>query len=104
MENDTVKNSDEHSVMPVISGISEPSNDVIYIDKKRSGRMKGKSDDIMLTQCILCLILALSVFLLKYINEDFQTGFISLYKQRTEASAEPFIMKITEIIEAWFKR
>ena len=28
MENDTVKNSDEHSVMPVISGISEPSCEV----------------------------------------------------------------------------
>ena len=44
MENDTVKNSDEHSVMPVISGISEPSNDVIYIDKKRSGRKTETSD------------------------------------------------------------
>lgn len=103
MENDTVKNSDENTVMPVISGIAEPGNELIYIDKKRRGRVKGKSDDIMLTQCILCLILALSVFLLKYIDEDFQTEFLSLYKQRTEAPAEPFIMKITEIIEEWFK-
>lgn len=107
MDTDNIKDNaqDENtlSTTEVVQELSKPHSDVIFIDESKSDRKKSSGDDVMLTQCILCLILALSVFLLKFISDDFQNELLSIYKEKTSAPAEPFIIKIIEIIEAWFK-
>lgn len=107
MDTDNIKNNTKEenalSTASVVQEISAPHEDMIFLDESKSDKKKGSGDDVMLTQCILCLMLALSVFLLKFISDDFQGELLSIYKEKTNASAEPFIVKIIEVIEAWFK-
>ncbi len=113
MDTDNIKNNDKEnakeestlstSTAPFVQELSEPSEDMIFLDKSKPDRKKSSGDDVMLTQCILCLMLALSVFLLKFISDDFQGELLSIYNEKTSAPAAPFIVKIMETIEAWFK-
>ncbi|MDE6019909.1 MAG: hypothetical protein K2H01_02775 [Ruminococcus sp.] len=106
METEDIKKNDEaeNALSHIPKEISGQKENILYIDENSSGKKKTHGDDVILTQCILCLILALAVFLLKFISEDFQHDLLSVYTEKTNAPAEPFIVQITEAIEAWFKR
>lgn len=95
---------EEKALSPAAADGAEPLKDMIYIDENHARKKDGKSDDVMLTQCILCLILVLSVFLLRFISEEFQKELLAMYSDKTNAPAEPFIADILEAIEAWFKK
>ncbi len=107
MDTDNIKDNthDENKLSDnaVSRELSARYNDVIFIDEKKPDKKKSPGDDVMLTQCILCLILVLSVFLLKFISDDFQRELLSIYKENTSAPAESAIAKIIETIEEWFK-
>lgn len=118
MENDEIKNNDKNNdeksskendnTENVLSTIAQDNlnqhGEVIYIDENKSVKKKTSGDDVMLTQCILCLVLVLSVFLLKFISDDFQHKLLSIYSEKLNAPAEPFILKMIGTIEAWFKK
>lgn len=104
IQNNTKEENTLSTTDAAVPEISEPHGDVIFLDEGKSDKKKGSGDDVMLTQCILCLMLVLSVFLLKFISDDFQGELLSIYKEKTSASAEPFVAKIVEMIEAWFKK
>lgn len=95
---------DKKAITPAASDNAEPLKDIIYINENHSHKKEGKGDDVMLTQFILCLLLVLSVFLLRFVNEDFQKEIFSMYSERTNANAEPFIAAVFETIENWFKK
>lgn len=97
-------NKEEKTLCPAAENTAEPLKDIIYIDDKPSRKKEGRGDDVMLTQCILCLILVLSVFLLRFINEEYQKEIFSMYSEKTNANAEPFIAAVFETIENWFKK
>lgn len=108
-KNDDEKNSKKNdNIENVLSTIAQDNlnqhGEVIYIDENKSAKKKTSGDDVMLTQCILCLVLVLSIFLIKFISVDFQHNLLSIYSEKMNAPAEPFILKIIETVETWFKK
>ncbi len=86
--------------VPPENSAAEP----LYIDRRERRRTSTRSDDIMMTQCIFCLILALSVFALHWVSPPFQTQLLALYKQQTALPPPPFLQDIITSAEAWFRR
>ena len=104
-DNEIITHTDEEkAITPAVSDNPEPLKDIIYIDDKPSRKKEGRGDDVMLTQCILCLIIVLSVFLLRFINVEYQKEIFSMYSEKINADAEPFIAAVLETIENWFKK
>ena len=88
----------ETTTAPEENAASEP----LYITG--DDRKKNRSDDVMLTQGILCVILALAVFGLKFINQEFQAELLELYEERLLAEPEQFLVKIITAAENWFRK
>ncbi|MBQ8823746.1 MAG: hypothetical protein IJZ64_00770 [Ruminococcus sp.] len=65
---------------------------------------KQKSDDVFMTQCILCVVLVFSIFVIHWIDSDFQEKILSIYNTHLHAPAENVIMEFVEKIESWFKK
>lgn len=65
---------------------------------------KQKSDEVFMTQCILCVLLVFSIFVIHWINSDFQEKILSIYNTHLHAPAENTIMEFVEKIESWFKK
>ena len=103
-KNDNKNDSMENALSTIAQDNLNQHGEIIYIDENKSVKKKTSGDDVMLTQCILCLVLVLSVFLLKFIRADFQHKLLSIYSEKMNAPAEPFIIKIVEAVETWFKK
>lgn len=99
-----IKTDEKPSLAADASDSSDNIKDMIYIDENHSRKKDSKGDDVMLTQFILCLLIVLSVFLLKFINGEFQHELLSMYSDKTNVSAEPFIADILSAVEAFFKK
>lgn len=99
-----IKTDEKPSLAANASDSSDNIKDMIYIDENHSRKKDSKGDDVMLTQFILCLLIVLSVFLLKFINGEFQHELLSMYSDKTNVSAEPFIADILSAVEAFFKK
>lgn len=99
-----IKTDEKPSLAADASDSSDNIKDMIYIDENHSRKKDSKGDDVMLTQFILCLLIVLSVFLLKFINGEFQQELLSMYSDKTNVSAEPFIADILSAVEAFFKK
>ena len=80
------------------------SGEEIYIGNSDPHPKKGRSDDVMMTQCIFCIILVLSMFALHWISSDFQKELLILYKEKVIAPAEPFLANVIETAEQWFRK
>ncbi|MBQ8687450.1 MAG: hypothetical protein IJ512_02725 [Ruminococcus sp.] len=100
-----IKQEETRNEEPLFPDALVPQNtETIYIDRKAPHRTKNRSDDVMMTQCIFCMILVLSIFGLHWISADFQEALLALYEEKVSAPAEPFLAHITEAAEQWFKR
>lgn len=80
------------------------SGEDIYVRDSEHREKKHRSDDVMLTQCIFCLVLVLSVFGLSWIHAGFQEELLTLYEQKVSAPPEPFLARLIEAAEQWFHR
>lgn len=104
-DNELMTKTDEKPLLTAAaSDSSENIKDMIYIDENHSRKKDSKGDDVMLMQFILCLLIVLSVFLLKFINGEFQQELLSMYSDKINAPAEPFIADILKAAEAFFKK
>ena len=79
---------------------AESGVEKIYIGDEP--KVSGKSDDVMMTQGILCIILVLSLVVLRFINGDFLDELLSMYRERTASPPESFLAEIIETVEKWF--
>lgn len=77
-------------------------SELLFIESDE--RKKSRSDDVMLTQGILCLVLTLAVFSLSFINEDFRDKLLLIYSERMQSETEPFLQKLIATAENWFRR
>ncbi len=77
------------------------SGETIYLNPQDVRPEKHRSDDVMLTQCIFCIVLVLSVLGLHWVSRDFQEGLLTLYQEKISAPAEPFLARIMEAVEQW---
>lgn len=73
-----------------------------YVGKSR-GRKRQRYGDVALMQGILCCLLLASVFVLRWLNADFQAELIGLYQEKTHAPAEDWLLNLTQTIEGWFR-
>lgn len=94
---DELMNQDENNA-PAESADTE----LLFIESDE--RKKNRSDDVMLTQGIFCAVLALAVFSIGFINEDFQKELLSFYHERIHGETEPFLQKLISAAEEWFRR
>lgn len=83
--------------------VNEPSAEPLYITYNDEPKTRRKSDDTLLTQCILTIILIALVIVLKYTKPEFAETLLSEYKERTSAPPEAFIKTIVEAVSGWFK-
>ncbi|MGN0604922.1 MAG: hypothetical protein ACI4JM_00215 [Oscillospiraceae bacterium] len=68
-ENELIKNDD-----------TENNQKQIIIDEEYSDEKKDKLNDIVITQCIICLIIAVGVLLLNIFNPELCRELIEKYK------------------------
>ena len=68
-ENELIKNDD-----------TENNQKQIIIDEEYSDEKKDKLNDIVITQCIICLIIAVGVLLLNIFNPELSRELIEKYK------------------------
>lgn len=93
---------EEIKEQPIFSVGEETEKEPIVIsDETKRTRRKQRGDDIMVTQCLLCMILVLSIFSLHWINPEFQSDLLSQYEEKLHAPAEAFIAQLLEKIESW---
>ncbi len=81
---------------------AECSVEKIYIGEEP--KASGKSDDVMMTQGILCIILVLALVVLRFINGDFLNELLSIYAERTSSPPESFLADIIRSAEQWFRK
>ena len=74
----------------------------IYIGEER--KASGKSDDVMMTQGILCIILVLALVVLRFINSDFLEKLLSIYNERISSPPEGVLADMIESAEQWFRK
>lgn len=81
---------------------AECNAEKIYIGDEP--KASGKSDDVMMTQGILCIILVLALVVLRFINGDFLDELLSIYAERTSSPPEDFLADIIISAEQWFRK
>lgn len=90
----------EQSVFSVEETVKEP---IVITGEKPRVRRKTGGDDVVLMQCLLCLVLVVSIFSLQWINPSFQEALLSQYEQKLHAPAEAFLQQFLEWLESWVR-
>lgn len=94
----------EEKPKELIPDFSADDDKVLFIDDKKAESVKGAGDDVMLMQCILCVVLAVSAVITGFADNEFQSRLVSLYRDMMNSPAEHFLAEILKSIEAWFGR
>ena len=65
-----------------------PNLETIHLAESASPKKSQHADDIALTQCILCMVLVLSVFALHWLKPDWQAFFLAQYTAKRDCSVQ----------------
>ena len=74
-----------------------PNLETIHLAESASPKKSQHADDIALTQCILCMVLVLSVFALHWLKPDWQAFFLAQYTAKRDA---PPVAWLDELLRA----
>ncbi len=83
--------------------VNERGAEPLYITYNDELRTRRKSDDTLLTQCILTIVLIAVVLVLKYAKPELAEPLLSEYKEHVIAPPENFVETIVETVSGWFK-
>ncbi len=92
--------SPEQRNAPVTS--DEPNSEPLYITYNDEPQTRRKSDDTLLTQCILTIVLIAVVLILKFTKPEFAEMLFAEYKERTSAPPEELVKTVIETVSGWF--
>ena len=81
---------------------AESGAERIYIAEDE--RASARSDDVMMTQGILCIILLLALVVLKFINSDFLSDLLAMYNEKISLPPEGVLADMIESAEQWFRK
>ncbi|MBQ8514758.1 MAG: hypothetical protein IJ496_05115 [Ruminococcus sp.] len=104
MEEEVRREIPEKEEVPGPEELIPVSGEDVYVHDSERHEKKHRSDDVMLTQCIFCLVLVLAVFGLSWIHAGFQEKLLTLYEQKVSAPPEPFLARLIEAAEQWLRR
>lgn len=73
----------------------------IHIIKGTVPKKKQHADDVVLTQCILCVLLVLLFFALHWLKPEWQSSLIAAYMSHRDAAPVAWLDKLLESFQAW---
>lgn len=67
-------------------------------------KKKQHADDVWMMQCIFCILLLLSIFVLHWIRADFSASLQQMYVQHVQEPAPAWLANWIQQIEQWIKQ
>ncbi len=64
-------------------------------------RKAQRADDVVLTQCMLCLLLVLVVFALHWLQPEWQAMLLDAYRSNRDAAPVGWLDKLLRSFQAW---
>ena len=64
---------------------------------------KERADDIALTQCILCVVLILSVFVVYWLQPEWYQNLIEQYQLHRDAAPVTWIDALLHSLQEWLR-
>ena len=78
-----------------------PSLETIHLAESASTKKSQHADDIALTQCILCMVLVLSVFALHWLKPDWQAFLLAQYAAKRDAPPVAWLDDLLRAVQQW---
>lgn len=78
-----------------------PGLETIHLAEPVSPKKSQHADDIALTQCILCMVLVLSVFALHWLKPDWQAFLLAQYAAKRDAPPVAWLDDLLRAVQQW---
>lgn len=82
---------------------TEEMEPIHICDERGKREKKQHADDVALTQCILCILLVLAMFVLHWLRPEWQTMLLSQYTAYRDAPPVAWLDSILQAIQDWMK-
>ena len=80
-----------------------PMTESVQIIGKTVPKKAQHTDDVVLTQCILCALLVLVCFALRWLKPEWQTEILELYTHYRDAAPVAWLDSLLKSIQDWLK-
>jgi hypothetical protein len=74
---------------------------LVLTEERKQKKKKGSGEDCIFLQCLLSIVLMISIFSLRWIHPQFQAALLEQYQTKLYAPAEAFLTQILTQIEQW---
>lgn len=88
----------EHDAQEILT---PDESEQIHIVKGTVPEKRQRADDIVLTQCMLCVILVLLCFGLHWLKPEWQQMLLSSYMEYREAAPVAWLDKLLQAVRDW---
>ncbi|MCC8110604.1 MAG: hypothetical protein LIO74_02905 [Ruminococcus sp.] len=83
-----------------IAAAISPSPEPIHLSNDIPQKVEH-ADDVVLTQCILCILLVLLCILLHWLKPEWQFAFLDTYRQGQDAPPISWLNQFLQSFQAW---
>lgn len=79
------------------------SMEPVHVYENMKNSKKERADDIALTQCILCVVLILSVFVVYWLQPEWYQNLIEQYQLHRDAAPVTWIDALLHSLQEWLR-
>lgn len=88
----------------IIAEIEPAGLEPIQISEEHTEIKKEHGDDVVLTQCILCVCMVLILFALHWLKPEWQTMLLTQYTQYRDEPPIAWLDQLLQAIQQWMQK